>query len=132
MAAIEGYVSSLAGRLPIVVMGDLNSEFGQDPHGAQAVLLSRGYYDASATANRSNARYSTVNISHQVDNRAVPGYPRTPYRYKYTAPRIDYIMVKRSPGSWRYVNQLVLAGGRFDPAFHGSDHNLQWAEIGIR
>jgi len=132
MAAIDSYVSKLAGTLPVLVMGDLNSEFGADPTGPQSVLLSRGYYDATATATRANARYGTINTSHQIDNTAVPGYPRTPYAYKYTAPRIDYIMIKRSPGSWRYQNQLVLTGGTFDPAFQGSDHNLQWAEIGIR
>ena len=52
--------------------------------------------------------------------------------YKYPAPRIDYVLIKNSPGSWRYGNQLVLSDGRFDPAYQGSDHNLQWAEVGIR
>jgi hypothetical protein len=41
-------------------------------------------------------------------------------------------MIKHAPGAWAYGNQLVLSGGVFDPAYRGSDHNLQWADIGIR
>jgi endonuclease/exonuclease/phosphatase family metal-dependent hydrolase len=132
MAAIDKYMTAKAGGRPVVVMGDLNSTFAADPYSAINWLIGRGYYDTAATGNRSNAQYSTVNISKQIDNRATPGYPTRAYAYKYPAPRIDYILVKGSPGSWRYANQVVLRNGRFDPAFQGSDHNLQWAEIGIR
>jgi endonuclease/exonuclease/phosphatase family metal-dependent hydrolase len=132
MAAIDTYMSKLAGSLPLLVMGDLNSAFADDPNSPATLLVAKGYYDTSATKNRSNAYVSTANITKQVDNLAVPGYPSRPYVYKYPAPRIDYIMIKHAPGAWAYGNQLVLSGGVFDPAYRGSDHNLQWADIGIR
>jgi len=27
---------------------------------------------------------------------------------------------------------VVLSGGKFVAAYQGSDHNLQWADVGIR
>ena len=131
IAAIDTYMSARAGGLPVLLMGDLNSSFAETPQGPDAVLVGRGYYDTSAAATRYYPRVSTANQTNQVDNLAVPGYPTRPYVYRYAAPRIDYIFVKNAPGSWRYANQLVLVDGRFDPRYQGSDHNLQWAEIGI-
>ncbi|MGY1641612.1 fibronectin type III domain-containing protein [Geodermatophilus sp. SYSU D00703] len=132
VAAIDTHMSRIAGSTPMVLLGDLNSAFADDPGGPASFLLNRGYYDAAATTSRTNARYNTVNTSKQVDNLAVPGYPTRPYAYQYPAPRIDYVMTKNAPGSWRYTNQVLLTDGRFTPAYQGSDHNLQWAEIGIR
>jgi endonuclease/exonuclease/phosphatase family metal-dependent hydrolase len=132
LAAIDAYVSKLAAGRPVLLMGDLNSTFAGDAYSAINLAIARGYYDTSATAVRSNPRYSTINTSKQIDNLGVPGYPTRPTAYKYPAPRIDYVLIKNSPGSWRYGNQLVLSDGRFDPAYQGSDHNLQWAEVGIR
>jgi endonuclease/exonuclease/phosphatase family metal-dependent hydrolase len=130
-AAIDSYMSARAGGLPILMMGDFNSSFAETPNGPDAVLVGRGYYDTSSAATRYYPRVSTANLTNQVDNRATRGYPFTPYVYRYAAPRIDYIFVKNAPGSWRYANQLVLVNGRFDLRYQGSDHNLQWAEIGI-
>jgi endonuclease/exonuclease/phosphatase family metal-dependent hydrolase len=130
--AIDRYVSGLAGGRPVLLMGDLNSSFAELPSGPEQQLRARGYYDASAAAVRANPRVSTANITRQVDNLAVRGYPTRPYVYQYPAPRIDYIMIKNSPGAWRYANQLVLVDGVFNRAYQGSDHNLQWAEVGIR
>jgi endonuclease/exonuclease/phosphatase family metal-dependent hydrolase len=133
MAAIDDHVSRLAGTLPVIVMGDLNSTLGGDAgQTPQSLLVSRGYYDTTATTNRASAQFSTINTSKQIDNLSVPGYPTRPAAYKYPAPRIDYIMVRRAPGSWGYSNQVLLTDGAFTPAYQGSDHNLQWAEIGIR
>ena len=132
VAAIDTYMSRIAGGTPIVLLGDLNSAFADNPGGPEALLVSRGYYDATATSTRANAHYSTVNTAKQIDNLAVPGYPSRPYAYKYPAPRIDYVMTKNAPGSWRYTNQVLLTNGAFTPATRGSDHNLQWAEVGIR
>ena len=132
IAAVDRYVSGRAGQLPIVVMGDFNSSFAEVPNGPDSVLVGRGYYDTAAAPTRYNPRVSTANITNQVDNLGVRGYPFTPYVYRYPAPRIDYILVKNAPGSWRYANQVVLSDGRFDPRYQGSDHNLQWAEIGVR
>jgi endonuclease/exonuclease/phosphatase family metal-dependent hydrolase len=132
VAAIDAYLSARAGSLPILVMGDFNSSFAATPNGPDSLLVQRGYYDASAAPTHYNPRVSTANLTNQVDNPAVRGYPYTPYVYKYPAPRIDYIFVKNARGSYRYSNQLVLVNGRFDGRYQGSDHNLQWAEIGIR
>jgi endonuclease/exonuclease/phosphatase family metal-dependent hydrolase len=125
-------MAARAGSLPILIMGDFNSSFAEIPNGPDTQLVSRGYYDTSNAATRSNARISTANLTNQVDNLGVRGYPFTPYVYKYAAPRIDYIFTKNARGSWRYANQVVLASGHFDTRYQGSDHNLQWAEIGIR
>lgn len=132
VAAIDRYMSAKAAGRPLLVLGDLNSTFAGDPESAITTAIGLGYYDAAATAKRSGAQYSTANISKQIDNHGVPGYPTRAYAYKYPAPRIDYVLVKNSPGSWAYGNSLVLTDGRFDPAYQGSDHNLQWADVGIR
>ncbi|MGY1703769.1 fibronectin type III domain-containing protein [Geodermatophilus sp. SYSU D00697] len=132
VSAIEGFVAAKAGRLPIVLAGDLNSHVAKTPNGPETWLRTRGYYDAAASLSRANDRVHTANSPGQVDNLATPGFPSRPHLAKYTAQRIDYIMVKNSPGSWRYVNQLVLVEGLFDRRYQGSDHNLQWAEVGIR
>lgn len=129
--AINTYLSTKAGSWPIVVMGDFNSSFAETSSGPASVLVGEGYYDASATASRSNPRYSTANITHQLDNKSIPGYPYTPYKYQYPAPRIDYILTKNAPGSWAYSNQLILSGSKFNTNYQGSDHNLQAADIGI-
>ncbi|TFD45070.1 hypothetical protein E3T33_07385 [Cryobacterium sp. TMT1-2-1] len=131
-AAIDKYLTAKAGTLPIVVMGDLNSSFAALPDGPQTTFTRAGYYDASSAVQKANPRYPTANITNQVDNKTVVGYPYTPYLYQYAAPRIDYILVKNSPGALAYRNQLVLVNGKFDPAYQGSDHNLQWADIGIK
>jgi endonuclease/exonuclease/phosphatase family metal-dependent hydrolase len=130
-AAIDAYMTARAGGLPILLMGDLNSSFAETPQGPDTVLVGRGYYDTSSAVKRAHPRVSTANLTNQVDNLGVRGYPTRPYVYRYAAPRIDYIFVKNAPGAWRYNNQLVLTDGRFDPRYRGSDHNLQWAEIGI-
>jgi endonuclease/exonuclease/phosphatase family metal-dependent hydrolase len=133
MAAIDDHMSRIAGGRPVLVMGDLNSTLGGDTgQTPQSLLVSRGYYDTTATTNRASSQFSTINTSKQVDNLSVPGYPTRPYAYKYPAPRIDYIMIKRSPGSWGYSNQVLLTNGLFNRTYQGSDHNLQWAEVGIR
>lgn len=130
-AAIDDYITARAGSRPILLMGDLNSTFADGANAAASMLVGRGYFDTTATAHRSGAQYSTANISRQIDNAAVPGYPTRPYAYKYLAPRIDYILVKNAAGSYRYGNQVLLTDGRFTSTYHGSDHNLQWAEVGI-
>ncbi|MBH0008745.1 cell wall-binding repeat-containing protein [Salinibacterium sp. SWN1162] len=130
--AVDAFLEAEGGGIPIVLMGDLNSSFAETPTGPQTALVDAGYYDASAAPSRSNNRYSTANLTNQIDNKSKPGYPFTPYKYKYAAPRIDYIFVKHAPGATKYVNQIVLSGSKFTTSVQGSDHNLQWAEIGIR
>jgi endonuclease/exonuclease/phosphatase family metal-dependent hydrolase len=131
--AIDAFLVAKAGGKPIVVLGDLNSSFAQSPNGPQKAFFDRGYRDAASSLKLQNHRNSTANITNQIDNRAVPGYPYTPYKYKYAAPRIDYVLVKNGGGSWAYVNRLMVDGnGKFVRTYQGSDHNMQAADISIR
>jgi len=129
--AIDSYMTARASGLPIVVLGDLNSSLSSATDGPPTVLRSRGYTDAAAAPRLAGRHHPTTNTSSQVDNLAVRGFPTRPFAYWHPAARIDYIMAKRTSGAWRYTNQLVLVDGLFDPRYQGSDHNLQWAEIGI-
>jgi endonuclease/exonuclease/phosphatase family metal-dependent hydrolase len=130
--AVDSYLSGKAYGLPIVVMGDFNSSFAESPSGAQKTFVLRGYSDAASTLKRTNPRYPTANMTRQIDNTATPGYPYTPYKYQYAAPRIDYIFVKDGGGSWASTNRLVLDdAGKFVRGYQGSDHNMQAADIAI-
>jgi hypothetical protein len=130
--ALDAFISAKAGMHTVVVAGDFNSTFlttGTDP---AIALRARGYYDTSSASTRTNRRISTTNITRQVDNLSVPGYPTRPYVYQYPAPRIDYILAKNASGSRDYVNQVILSGGKFDPRYQGSDHNLQSVDVVLR
>ncbi len=131
IAAIDTYVSKMAGNLPVLMLGDFNSSLSKTTSGPAQVLRTRGYYDAAAAPRRAGLNYLTVNSPNQIDNLSVPGFPTRPYAFPHVAVRIDYLMTKNAPGSWGYSNQLVLTAGAFDRAYQGSDHNLQWADIGI-
>jgi endonuclease/exonuclease/phosphatase family metal-dependent hydrolase len=129
--ALSDYLDRLAGDSTIVLLADLNSSFARTRNAPSTVFVADGYYDAAATARRSGSRYSTENSSNQTSG--VSGFPTRPYRHKYVSSRIDYIMVKGSPGAKSYANQLHLtADGTFDANYQGSDHNIQYAIIGIR
>jgi endonuclease/exonuclease/phosphatase family metal-dependent hydrolase len=129
---MHAFMSSRAGEAPIVILGDLNSTVLKSSTGADMYLRHAGYYDAASALKRSNHRHPTVNGPHQIDNLGAVGYPFTPYRAPHVGARVDYIMVKNAPGSARYMNQLILTtAGKFDTRYQGSDHNLQWAEVGI-
>ena len=132
IAAIDGHVSRMAGNLPVLLLGDLNAAMPRTTDGPATVLRTRGYVDTAASTNRTGQHYATVNSSSQEDNLTVPGFPTRPHAYWHPGARVDYIMTKNVGGSWRHVNQVVLANGLFDRAYQGSDHNLQWAEVGVR
>ncbi|MFC0682387.1 hypothetical protein ACFFGH_31545 [Lysobacter korlensis] len=130
--AISSHLTNLAGGRPIVILADLNNSVLKSATGPDNALRLAGWYDAASAVKRSGTQYSTVNTTNQVDNLSKPGFPYTPYRALHVAGRVDYIMTKNAPGAARYANQLVLtSAGNFDTAFQGSDHNLQWADIGI-
>lgn len=130
--AIDAMISKKAGMDTVIFAGDFNSSFITSKSGPAQALRSLGYYDTAAAPKRSNPKTSTANQTNQRDNKGAPGYPYTPYEYKYPAPRIDYIMVKNSAGAKQYTNQIVRSGNKFDPKYQGSDHNLQWADVVIR
>jgi endonuclease/exonuclease/phosphatase family metal-dependent hydrolase len=132
VTAMNKFLSARAGNAPIVILGDLNSTVLKSSSGADNALRRAGYYDAASALKRSSNHYATVNHVHQIDNLKAVGYPYTPYRAPHAGSRLDYIMVKNAPGSARYTNQMLLTPtGKFDTRYQGSDHNLQWAEIGI-
>jgi endonuclease/exonuclease/phosphatase family metal-dependent hydrolase len=130
--AIDAFVAARANGAPVILMGDLNTSFAETPDGAQKTMFDLGFRDASSAVKVSGWRYSTANITNQIDNTGIRGYPFTAYKYKDAAPRIDYIFVKNGSGSWYSQNRLVLDAGKFVRAQQGSDHNMQVAEVGLR
>lgn len=129
--AITKYLNAKPGAstLPVVLMGDLNSDVGRYPHGATTVLNQAGYQDAASAPSTSGLQWATANTQRHTSD---GGYPVKPFRYAYSATRIDYIMVKNGDGVARYANQVLLdSAGRFLTSYRGSDHNLQVADIPI-
>jgi endonuclease/exonuclease/phosphatase family metal-dependent hydrolase len=118
--------------MPIVLVGDLNANGATDAHAGSLVLRSKGYFDTGSTPNRSGQRYSSSNGSNGTDY-VDPGYPRTASIHKYATSRIDYIFTKRSPYTYSYSNlvRLVTGTSSFDTRYNGSDHNLQYAVVGL-
>ncbi len=129
--AITRYLNAKPGAatLPVILMGDLNSDVGRYPHGATTVLNQAGYQDAASAPVTSGLQWATANTQRHTSD---GGYPVKPFRYAYSATRIDYIMVKNGNGVARYANQVLLdSAGRFLTSYRGSDHNLQVAVIPI-
>lgn len=108
--------------IPTLVMGDFNSFNTRQPRGGQWILEQAGYRDAFDAEQRINARIGTVNYTPAT--RRYDGFPPRPYRYSRDASRIDYIFCSR--GIDPLVHEVVvhLRGDEFDPAYHGSDHNM--------
>jgi endonuclease/exonuclease/phosphatase family metal-dependent hydrolase len=130
---LAAYLDTKAGGLPIVVAGDFNADPIYAPNPDMRILLERGYVDSAATSDRQNPRYNTFNGRNGTDG-ADPGYPNTVHPYKYSAPRIDFILLKNSPYTYRYANVLHTtsdSGTVLDPSYRGTDHLLQLATIGI-
>lgn len=129
--AIKNFLNAKPGAatLPIVLMGDLNTDVARYPNGASTLLIRSGYQDASSAAVTSGVHWATANTQRHTSD---GGYPVKPFRYAYSATRIDYIMVKNGDGVARFTNQVLLdSAGRFLESHRGSDHNLQVAVIPI-
>lgn len=122
--AIDSYLSSRnKSSYPVILAGDLNSNISTYPKGVTTELIKRGYVDTAAAPVRSGYLYSTSNSK----------FPTKPKSYSYVGTRIDYILMKGGAGSRAAANQLkLLKSGKFDPAYYGSDHNLQWADLELR
>jgi hypothetical protein len=132
--ALVPYLDKVAAGLPIVIAGDFNADPIADPKPNMRILLQHGYFDAAATTNRFGAKWNTFNGRNGSDG-ADFGYPATVHPYRYAAPRIDFIMTKGSPLTYRYTNVMHLAPGSstaIDRGYQGTDHLLQLAEVGIR
>ncbi|HEY8319754.1 MAG TPA: endonuclease/exonuclease/phosphatase family protein [Amnibacterium sp.] len=130
--SLAKYMDSLAGGTPIVFVGDFNANGAMEPNAGSLQLRSDGYIDAGATSNRGGYWYSSSNGSNGTDG-PDSGYPIHAVKHAHPTSRIDYIMLKNSPFTYGYWNEVRLVPGttRFDPRYQGSDHNLQLAHIGI-
>ena len=123
-----------AGNLPIVFGGDMNSDAVRNAQPTQPVFMRAGWFDAAAVPSkhlRTGMKVSTANGSGAQDG-ADPGYGSKPVSHPYETSRIDYILLKNSPYTYRYANVLRLhANGTFIKSLQGTDHNMQLATIGI-
>lgn len=119
-------------KVPIVLVGDLNANGATDAQAGSLVLRAKGYFDAGSTANRQGQRYSSSNGTNGTDG-PDPGYPVHAVIHKYATSRIDYVLTKGSPFTYRFANlvRLVPNSTLFDTRYNGSDHNLQYAIVGI-
>ncbi|GAA2749203.1 endonuclease/exonuclease/phosphatase family protein [Amnibacterium kyonggiense] len=134
IAAIDAKAAA-DGNLPIVFGGDLNSDATRTSYPVQPMFIEDGWFDAAAVSKKSlrtGMKVSTANGSgpqvHALDN----GYGSKPVVHPYETSRIDYILLKNSPYTYRYANVLRLhKDGTFIKSLQGSDHNMQLATIGI-
>ncbi|PFG37617.1 endonuclease/exonuclease/phosphatase family metal-dependent hydrolase [Flavimobilis soli] len=111
---------------PLVFAGDFNSDVARYPSGPPTYLSTRGFVDAAAAPTTRGMEWATTNNQNATKD---GGYPTSPAKYKYSATRIDYILVKNGKGSTTFTNQVILTGGKFDERYRGSDHNLQVAKL---
>ncbi len=119
-------------HVPVVFVGDFNGNGASDANAGSLQLRHLGYIDAGATTNRGGYYYSSSNGIER-HRRADDGYPVHAVKHPYPTSRIDYIMLKNSPFTYGYRNEVRLDPGTtlFDTRYQGSDHNLQLANIGI-
>ena len=119
-------------RLPVVFTGDLNAFGAWDSRAGNRALSAMGYFDAAATTNRNvtHMRLSTDNATNGTGGTDL-GYPNTVVLHPYPTSRIDYIMLKRSQRTDRYDNVVPMSAGKFVKRLQGSDHNMQFAIVGI-
>lgn len=133
-AALASYLDAKAatpsGTMPIVLVGDFNSFAPYETNGPSTALVGKGYFDSASTMNRSNWRWSTTNSSNGVGG-VDSGYPVHARIHPYPTNRIDYVMLKGSPFTYRYDNVMHISRGVFQSQYQGSDHNLQIAQVGI-
>jgi hypothetical protein len=123
-----------AGGLPVVFGGDLNTDATRSAKPVQPVFIADGWFDAAAVSSKSlrtGMKVSTANGSGEQGG-ADPGYGPRPVIHPYETSRIDYILLKNSPHTYRYANVLRLhPDGSFIASLQGTDHNMQLATIGI-
>lgn len=128
-------IDRLAGNLPVVFGSDMNRDSVRQVLPGQPLFIKDGWFDAGAVAKKSlrtNMRTSTTNGSGPQIEAKNAGYGARPYLHPYVTSRIDYILLRNSPHTYRYDNVLRLhPDGTFDKSMQGTDHNMQLATIGI-
>jgi endonuclease/exonuclease/phosphatase family metal-dependent hydrolase len=124
---LDRYLKAKAGAAPSILLGDMNSSAYRDGYEVSQQLHDLGWYDSAATEGlsvREGWRYQSANTPQ--------AYPTVPEQaLNVNTGRIDYIFTNGMPGAYHYVNQVVLNAGQIVPAYQGSDHNLQWALLGV-
>lgn len=131
-AAAAAHMSAMANGLPVVFTGDFNGNGAMDASAGSLRLRAAGYIDAAATTDRDGYYYSSSNGTNGSDG-PDDGYPVHAQRHPYPTSRIDYIMIQNSPFTYRYRNEVRLVPHTtlFDRRYQGSDHNMQFAIVGI-
>jgi hypothetical protein len=128
-------IQARAGNLPIVFGGDMNSDATRSAKPDQPIFMKAGWFDAAAVSSkglRTGMKVSTANGSGPQIGAVDDGYGTKPVYHPYETSRIDYILLKNSPYTYRYANVLRLhANGTFIKSLQGTDHNMQLATIGI-
>lgn len=123
------------GNLPIVFGGDVNSDSVRNTNPVQPVFMKDGWFDAAAVSSKSlrtGMKVSTANGSGAQIDALDAGYGLKPVYHPYETSRIDYILLKNSPYTYKYANVLRLdSKGDFIKSLQGTDHNMQLATIGI-
>ncbi|MER7796800.1 endonuclease/exonuclease/phosphatase family protein [Microbacterium sp. NPDC096154] len=141
-AAVERISAYMTERAPacgdLVLLADFNDSIQARPSvsggsydgtkGAQARMIQLGWTNAAAAAARTNIRYKSAESGTFVAN----GVPGALSASELQAEWIDGIYTRGVGSAFSYGVDVRLSGGRFDPAFHGSDHNLVWARIPIQ
>lgn len=128
-------IDAMAGTLPVVLGVDMNTDAVRSPKATQVPFIRDGWFDAAAVADpslRTGMKVSTANGSGTQIGAVDPGYGSRPVKHPYETGRIDYILLRNSPHTYRYANLMYLhANGTFIKSLQGTDHNMQIATIGI-
>jgi hypothetical protein len=128
-------LDAMAGNLPVVFGADMNGDAVRSAKAAQVPFIRDGWFDAAAVpakALRSGMKVSTANGSGKQIHAVDPGYGSRPVKHPYVTSRIDYILLRNSPHTYRYANVMYLhSDGTFIKSLQGTDHNMQLATIGI-
>jgi endonuclease/exonuclease/phosphatase family metal-dependent hydrolase len=134
IAAIDAKAAA-DGNLPIVFGGDTNSDATRTVKPVQPMFIKDGWFDAAAVSSkglRTGMKVSTANGSGPQIGAIDDGYGSRPVVHPYETSRIDYILLKNSPHTYKYANVLRLhKNGTFIKSLQGTDHNMQLATIGI-
>ncbi|GER22006.1 hypothetical protein NCCP1664_05030 [Zafaria cholistanensis] len=104
MAGINGQ------DLPMVLGGDMNSSFYQQPNAPHSAFIADGWTDTASSANRTNYLYPTTHYG-------------TGRKLEQTYGRIDYLFTKNIAGTVSYRNVITVKDGTV-VSKHGSDHTM--------
>ncbi|GAA3686804.1 hypothetical protein GCM10023081_25120 [Arthrobacter ginkgonis] len=97
-------------NLPMVLGGDMNSSFYQQPNAPHTTFVHAGWTDTASSAKRTNYLYPTTHFG-------------TGKKLEQTYGRIDYLFTKNISGTVSYKNVVTVKGGKV-VSNHGSDHTM--------